>query len=141
MTSLLPTRAQVTTDARVYPYTHLQPACNQQARHLSTVQTQGGAYLLTRIPHHYFHHQTCESLEDSEPPVYTAFYKGKTLVETYSPRVGRGFNPRYNSQLIEPTIQPFLPPITGASTTMAAAMADLHTFRQMAIEFNIPNVQ
>jgi hypothetical protein len=78
------------------------------------------------------------NVNDSKPPVYKAFFKGNTLIEVYSPAVGRGFNPRYNSLLIEPTVQAFLPPITGLNTVMSAAMADLHVFRHMAIEFNIP---
>ena len=136
----MPSRAQVTTDARVHPYTFMQPACRPQPTPQSRIEMHAnGGYYLTSIPQYCVQYQRYSIQNDIKPPVYTAFYKGNTLIEVYSPTAGRGFNPRYNSLLIEPTVQAFLPPITGLNTTMADAMADLHTFHHMAIEFNIPN--
>jgi hypothetical protein len=142
VTSLMPSRAQVTTDARVHPYSLMQPAYRPQPSPSSNVEMHGGGYYLTPVPQYCVQYQRYSmqsgNVNDSKPPVYKAFFKGNTLIEVYSPAVGRGFNPRYNSLLIEPTVQAFLPPITGLNTVMSAAMADLHVFRHMAIEFNIP---
>ena len=122
------------------PYTLMHPACGQQPSPAARVD--GGPYYMTSLPQYCLPYQRYgnngENMNDSKQPVYTSFYKGSTLVEIYSPSVGRGFNPRYNSMLIEPTVQPFLPHITGLSTTISEAMADLHTFHQMAVEFRVP---
>jgi hypothetical protein len=143
VTSLMPSRAQVTTDARVHPYSLMQPVCRPQPSPPRRVEFHGGAYrYVTSIPQYCVQYQaySIKNESDVKPPVYKAFCKGNTLIEVYSPSVGRGFNPRYNSLLIEPTVQAFLPPVTGLNTTMSAAMADLHTFHHMAIEFNIPEL-
>ena len=132
----MPSRAHVTTDARVHPYTFMQPACRPQP---TAIDMHG--YYFPSIPAQYcvqYQRYGIRNEQHMKPPIYTAFYKGAKLVEVYSPTAGRGFNPRYNSLLIEPSVQAFLPPITGLNTTLADAMADLHNFHHMAVEFNIP---
>ena len=138
----MPSRAQVTTDARVHPYTLMHPTCMPPPPpHPSRVGMHGGPLYVTPIPQYCVQYQpyTMKNEDELKPPVYQAFVKGNTLFEVYSPCVGRGFNPRYNSLLIEPTVQAFLPPITGLNTTMSAIMADQHTFHHMAVQFNIPS--
>ena len=138
----MPNRAKVTTDARIHPYNFLHPVCTPISHPSNRVKMNVGGYYMTSLPY-CVQYPACnikrENINDLKPPVYAAFCKGNTLFEVYSPSVGRGFNPRYNSLLIEPTVQAFLPPITGLNTTMSEAMADLNTFRQMAVEFNIPS--
>lgn len=69
---------------------------------------------------------------------YSTFCNGKTIVEVYSPTVGRGFNPRFNSLLIEPTMKPYLPAITGQPQAMNPPQAEKEAFMQLAIGFDVP---
>lgn len=82
-----------------------------------------------------------ECIKDNIPgrqSAYSAFCNGGTIVEVYSPVVGRGFNPRFNSLLIEPTMKPYLPAITGQPQAMTSPQAEKEAFMHLAIGFDVP---
>lgn len=79
-----------------------------------------------------------DSGDKSQHSAYSAFCNGKTLIEVYSPTVGRGFNPRYNSLLIEPTVEPYVPPLTGQPRGISPVQDEMQAFLYVAVEFNIP---
>lgn len=135
VTSLMPNRTHLTNDARV----HLNATAGVVPSPLYQSMNLGRRGALFGQNYHVSSVRYVNR-DDSRPPVYSAYVQGDKLIEVYCPTVGRGFNPRYNSLLIEPDVQLFLPRITGVSTSMSEAMEDLYTFHRIATEFTIPPI-